>query len=324
MILFSSFVTLLLLTFTVLSLLAGSARDEKLARRRLQIVLAPKEGRESLIGPTSEAILKVNHANKLQWLDSALLRYQVVKELDFKIRQANITMSVSALLMVSAGLSILGFIVSYLCISVLAIQVLTSCALGYLPIAAISWMRARRIAAFNAGLPDAIDMMGRAMRAGHSMAASMNTIAEQSVEPVKSEFCEMYKQQNFGLPLRDALNQMLERMPSQDLKVLVTGILVQKETGGNLAEILDRTAAVIRERLRIQGEIRTHTAQGRMTGWILCSLPVVMLFIINLVNPGYSNVLLNTQIGHLLICVGLGLLIVGAVIIRSIINGIEI
>ena len=118
--------------------------------------------------------------------------------------------------------------------------------------------------------------------------------------------------------------QMLDRVPSQDLKVLVTGILVQKETGGNLAEILDRTAGVIRERLRIQGEIRTHTAQGRMTGWILCSLPVVMLFMINLINPGYSDVLLNTRIGHMLIAVGIALLITGAMIIRHIINGIEV
>jgi tight adherence protein B len=117
---------------------------------------------------------------------------------------------------------------------------------------------------------------------------------------------------------------MLDRVPSQDLKVLVTGILVQKETGGNLAEILDRTAGVIRERLRIQGEIRTHTAQGRMTGWILCSLPVVMLFMINFINPGYSDVLMNTQLGHELIAVGIGLLIAGAMTIRYIINGIEV
>jgi tight adherence protein B len=149
-------------------------------------------------------------------------------------------------------------------------------------------------------------------------------VSEQSAEPVKSVFCEAFKQQNFGLPLRDALTQMLDRVPSQDLKVLVTGILVQKETGGNLAEILDRTAGVIRERLRIQGEIRTHTAQGRMTGWILCSLPVAMLVAINFVNPGYSDVLMNTQFGHMLICLGLGLLITGAATIRTIINGIEV
>jgi tight adherence protein B len=100
--------------------------------------------------------------------------------------------------------------------------------------------------------------------------------------------------------------------------------LVQKETGGNLAEILDRTASVIRERLRIQGEIRTHTAQGRLTGWILCSLPVVMLLMINFINPGYSDVLMNTSMGHLLIYIGLGLLLSGAMAIRYIINGIEV
>jgi tight adherence protein B len=226
--------------------------------------------------------------------------------------------------MSSAGLAIMGFIATCLCVSILAIQVLAACILGYIPFGLISFKRARRIAAFNAALPDAIDMMGRAMRAGHSMVASINTVSEQSAEPVKSEFCEVFKQQTFGLPLRDALNQMLDRVPSQDLKVLVTGILVQKETGGNLAEILDRTASVIRERLRIQGEIRTHTAQGRMTGWILCSLPVVMLIMINFVNPGYSNVLLNTQIGHALIATGVVLLITGAMIIRHIINGIEV
>jgi tight adherence protein B len=126
------------------------------------------------------------------------------------------------------------------------------------------------------------------------------------------------------MPLRDALNQMLDHVPSQDLKVLVTGMLVQKETGGNLAEILDRTASVIRERLRIQGEIRTHTAQGRLTGWILCSLPVVMLFMINFINPGYSNILINTPMGHKLIYLGAGLLSIGALAIRQIINKIEV
>jgi tight adherence protein B len=233
-------------------------------------------------------------------------------------------MTVSTLLLSSVGLAIMGFIAAYLCVSILAVQILTACALGYIPFGLISIKRGRRIAAFNAALPDAIDMMGRAMRAGHSMVASINTVSEQSAEPVKSEFREAFKQQNFGLPLRDALNQMLDRVPSQDLKVLVTGILVQKETGGNLAEILDRTAGVIRERLRIQGEIRTHTAQGRMTGWILCSLPVVMLFMINFINPGYSDVLMNTQLGHELIAVGIGLLIAGAMTIRYIINGIEV
>jgi tight adherence protein B len=167
-------------------------------------------------------------------------------------------------------------------------------------------------------------MMSRALRAGHSMTASINVIAEQSQEPVRSEFSEVFKQQNFGLPLRDAMQQMMDRVPSQDLRVMVTGILVQKETGGNLAEILDRTATTIRERLKIQGEIRTHTAQGRMTGYILCALPLVMLVVINFLNPGYSKVLVETSTGRMLSYAGVGLLIAGGLIIRAIINGIEV
>ena len=156
------------------------------------------------------------------------------------------------------------------------------------------------------------------------MTASINVIAEQSAEPVRSEFSEVFKQQNFGLPLREAMQQMLDRVPSQDLRVLVTGILVQKETGGNLAEILDRTASTIRERLKIQGEIRTHTAQGRMTGYILCALPLVMLAVINFINPGYSKVLVDTSTGRMLAYLGVGLLVAGGLIIRQIINGIEV
>ena len=156
------------------------------------------------------------------------------------------------------------------------------------------------------------------------MTASINVIAEQAQEPVRSEFSEVFKQQNFGLPIREAMAQMLERVPSQDLRVLVTGILVQKETGGNLVEILDRTAHTIRERLRIQGEIRTHTAQGRLTGYILCGLPIIMLVVINFLNPGYSDVLLQTPTGHMISYIGIGLLITGGLIIRQIINGIEV
>jgi len=156
------------------------------------------------------------------------------------------------------------------------------------------------------------------------MVSAIGLVAEQSTEPARSEFLEVFNQQNFGLPLRDALNQLLDHVPSQDLRVLVTGILVQKETGGNLAEILDRIAHVIRERLRIQGEIRTHTAQGRMTGYILCALPPVMLVAINIINPGYSTILFNTPTGHKLIYLGLFLLSCGGFAIRWIINGIEV
>jgi tight adherence protein B len=323
MILFIAFTGILTISFGVMVFISGSSSSEKSADRRLASITAPKAG-ASTSQVQIEQILKVNPENKFGWLDNVLQKYPIMHKLEARIVQSNSTMSVATLLVTSVGMATVGFIISCLCLSVFAIQALAACIVGYIPFAVISIKRSRRIAAFNAGLPDAIDMMGRALRAGHSMVASINTVAEQSAEPVKTEFCEVFKQQNFGMPLRDALNQMLDHVPSQDLKVLVTGMLVQKETGGNLAEILDRTASVIRERLRIQGEIRTHTAQGRLTGWILCSLPIVMLFMINFINPGYSNILINTPMGHKLIYVGMGLLTIGALAIRQIINGIEV
>jgi tight adherence protein B len=194
---------------------------------------------------------------------------------------------------------------------------------AYIPLAFLKIKRNRRIAAFNKAMPDCIDMIARSLRAGHSLVAAIAIVAEQAVEPAKTEFDEVYKKQNYGLPFREALMQLLDRVPSQDLRVLVTGILVQKDTGGNLAEILDRILFVIKERMRIQGEIRIHTAQGRMTGWILCALPIVMLGVINIVNPGYSNVLFTNPLGKKILYIGIGLLITGGFIIRQIINGIE-
>ena len=156
------------------------------------------------------------------------------------------------------------------------------------------------------------------------MSGAIEMLSKNAQEPAASEFGEVFKQQNLGLPMRDALLQLLDRVPSQDLRVLVTAILVQKDTGGNLAEILDRTVFVIRERLRIQGEIRVQTAQGRLTGWILTALPVVMLILINTLNPGYSSVLLHDPIGRKMIYLSVGMLATGGLLIRHIVNGIEV
>jgi tight adherence protein B len=197
-------------------------------------------------------------------------------------------------------------------------------ALALLPFGFLSFKRARNISRFNAVLAECIDMLARALRAGHSIPSAIEMLAENGQEPAASEFGEVFKQMNLGLPMRDALLQLMERVPSSDLRVLVTAILVQKDTGGNLAEILDRTVFVIRERLRIQGEIQVQTAQGRMTGWILSGLPIIMMVLLNLVNPGYSSILFHDPLGRKLIYYSLGMLAVGSYIIRRIVNGIEV
>ena len=323
MILYIAFAALLLISFGVTALLLTSTKSQKVIDRRILAILL--SGSQTSSGePLEQQLLKLDPANKFRWLNSLLQKYHISKRLKARIIQADVKTTPAMILVTSAILAIVGFVGASMFIDILALELVVGAILGYLPIGLLSFMRARRIKAFNAALPEAIDMMGRALRAGHSMTASINIIAEQSVEPVRSEFNEVFKQQNFGLPIRDAMQQMLDRVPSQDLRVVVTGILVQKETGGNLAEILDRTSHTIRERLKIQGEIRTHTAQGRMTGYILCALPIVMLIAINMINPGYSNVLVDTQIGRMLSYIGISLLVAGGLIIRQIINGIEV
>jgi tight adherence protein B len=190
----------------------------------------------------------------------------------------------------------------------------------FFPYGGLLIKRSRRITAFNTALPDAIDLMARALRAGHSMGSSLELIGEQSPAPLGPEFLQVFQQQRCGIPFRDALLQMGERVPSPDLQFLITAILVQKETGGDLTEILTRTTHVIRERVRIAAEVKVYTAQGRLTGWILGLLPIAMLGIISLVNPGYCDVLFHDPLGQKLLYAGGICIVIGCFIISRIVD----
>jgi tight adherence protein B len=238
--------------------------------------------------------------------------------------QADSSTSVGTLLLSSLGLFLGGYAVTWFFSSWPVVDLAAGTGLGLLPWGVISYRRKKRISAFNEVLAETIDMLARALRAGHSVLGAIEMVTENAQEPAASEFGEVFKQMNLGLPIRDALMQLLDRVPSADLRVLVTAIMVQKDTGGNLVEILDRTVFVIRERLRIEGEIQTQTAQGRLTGWILSALPIIMLVLLNLVNPGYSSPLLHDPLGRKLSYFSGGMLVVGAFTIRRIINGIEV
>jgi tight adherence protein B len=188
------------------------------------------------------------------------------------------------------------------------------------PIVVLRFKKSKRIAKFNEALPDAIDLMARALRAGHSMSSSIEVIAQQSPEPLASEFEACFQQQKFGIPFRDSMLAMGERIPSEDLHFFITAILVQKETGGDLTDILDRTTKLIRDRIRIQGEIKTHTAQGRLTGWILSLMPIGMLLLMNIITPGYSDLLFHNWLGQRLLMGGAVLILIGGLIIRKIVD----
>jgi len=313
-----------LFNFLIAFFVMRPTRDQKALDRRLTVLNA----REGVAAQESslnlDLYLKTLQRGSFGFLEDMVQGTGLARRIQLLIIQSNSATAVGTVLFQClAGMCAVNLLVFYLT-SNLIFAVPAGVIASYLPLTILKIKRNKRIDAFNKALPDCIDTLARSLRAGHSLVAAIAIIAEQGMEPAKMEFGEVYKKQNYGLPFRDALMQLLDRVPSQDLRVLVTGILVQKDTGGNLAEILDRILFVIKERVRIQGEIRIHTAQGRMTGYILCALPIVMLGLINLVNPGYSNVLFTNPMGKMMLYAGIGMLIVGGLVIRKIVNGIEV
>jgi tight adherence protein B len=319
----AGFLAILVASFVLVMVLTGGSPESKTIGLRMAAIQPPAKAMNDMT-PVAAQLFKATRTSRVGWLEEILEPFAFSRKLQIRISQAHSSTTVGTLILSSLGLAFFGYAVGWFLVPIALIDAVAAAALAMLPFSFLSFKRSRRINAFNAVLAEAIDMLARALRAGHSVIGALETLSQNVQEPAASEFAEVFKQQNMGLPLRDALMQLLDRVPSADLRVLVTAILVQKDTGGNLAEILDRTVAVIRDRLRIQGEIRVQTAQGRLTGWILSALPVVMLVVINLVNPGYSSILLQDPTGRKLIYVSLGMLAVGAMIIRHIVNGIEV
>ncbi len=311
------------LLFGLFALASMPADPEKIVGQRLAAISAPASTAAEEGGETGQVLKQGELLRKgsLQWL---LVNYASADILRRCVAQGGGKETPSGVFLLTASLAAAGGGMVLLLTRALPLALIGGAVLGVVPTVYVFWRRSRRVATFSAGLPEAIDMMARALQAGHSMSAAIEIVSLDAPDPVGSEFGEVFKQQNFGLPLRDALTRMLDRVPSQDLRVLIAAIIVQRDTGGNLIELLDRVAFMIRDRIRLRGEIRTHTAQGRMTGWVLCALPVVMLILINIVNPGYSSILFHEPLGRKLIYAGIALLALGSFIINRIVNGIDV
>jgi len=176
---------------------------------------------------------------------------------------------------------------------------------GGAPIGFLMNRRSSRMYKFEEMFPEGLDLISRALRAGHAFQTSLGMVAEELKAPVGPEFKKTFDQQNFGLPLRDALNQMTERVPVLDVRFFVTAVLIQRETGGNLSEILDNLAHVIRERFKIRRQIRVHTAHGRFTAFVLLSLPPALAFALTFLNPGHMKLLFEDKTGQMALVVAL-------------------
>lgn len=306
----------LLFTVGVVWLATKPATSQKMVQARLGDIIRKTTQDE----PAGIELATKSTTSLTDRISEQFENYRLGASLEELIIHSGSKLSVGQIVLASVGAAfVVGFAVQHF-VRMLPVTALAAAAATLFPYGFLRFQRSRRLNKFNEALPDAIELMARALRAGHSMGSSIEVIAQQSPEPLASEFESCFQQQKFGIPFRDALLAMGERVPSDDLQFLITAVLVQKETGGDLTEILDRTTHLIRERVRIQGEIRTYTAQGRLTGWILGLMPIFMLLILNVITPGYSDVLFHNPMGQKLLTAGGVFILIGGLIIRKIVD----
>jgi tight adherence protein B len=236
------------------------------------------------------------------------------------IVQADAHIRPSTLFGIGAVLGAIGATLSWLAGVNLYLAPLLGIVMLLVPFAWLLTKRALRLKTFAGQLPDALELVARALRAGHSLAAGMHVVAEEMPAPVADEFLRVYEEQNLGIPIEDALKSMCERVPNLDLRFFVTSVLIQRTTGGDLAEILDKIGYVIRERFRILGQVKALTAEGRLSGVILIALPFGLFLVMLHIKPDYVEKLWTHELGIKMSVFALFMQLLGAVVIRKIVN----
>jgi tight adherence protein B len=227
---------------------------------------------------------------------------------------------VSSVMGVSLAATILTAWISSYFLPTVLLAVVAGVVAGAMPYIVLLVMREQRFRKCDALLPEAIDLMARGLRAGHALTAVLEMVGSETGEPLSTEFRKLTEEHSLGLTLRDAVMNMVERLPRDDMRFLATAILLQKETGGNLAVILDKTAAVARERARLRGQLKIYTAQGRITGWVLCLMPFIMLGLLSSINWQFEKLLFTEPFGRTMVYFGLVLMVAGVFVIRKIID----
>ena len=236
------------------------------------------------------------------------------------LEQAGSSLSPARFLLICGGFSLLGAVGVVVANVHPAFIPLGAISLPILPALWLFFKRKRRLSKFAKQLPEALELISRALRAGHSLAAGLNLVASEMADPIGSEFTRVYEEQNLGIPLEDALEEMTERVPNLDLRFFATAVILQRQTGGDLAEILDKIGHLVRERFKIWGQIQALTGEGRLSGIVLLALPPVLFIVMYRLNPDYVMLLFSDPLGNQMFAVAVVLQIVGALVIKKIIN----
>ena len=312
-----TFLIVIVVVLAIVAMAGPKGRLDGIKLKRLEAILkAERRGQASL----ELRLLRDEMLSTVPLLNRFLLRWSWPTRVRQFVGQAGWKIKPFKLVLMSGVAGLGAYEVAGLFDSNPLIALVIGGGAGFVPFAALLLKRTRRLRAFEKSFPEAIDLLARAVRAGHAFTTGLEMIAQELPEPLAGEFRIAYEEQNFGLPLKDALLNFTERVPLVDVRFFVTALLVQKETGGNLAEILDKLAHVIRERFRILGEIRIKTAQGRLTAAILIALPPVLVLVLRAINPGYMRPLFEDPWGHWILGTAALMQVIGGLILWKIVS----
>jgi tight adherence protein B len=251
------------------------------------------------------------------FIDSLMSRWFNLPRL---FSQADVSMSVAKFLMICVGFGTAGTVIIGFTGVNLVFAPMVGVLFGILPVFWLMFKRKRRLSKFGSQLPEALELVARALRAGHSLAAGFRLVATEMAQPIGGEFGRVFEEQNLGIPFEEALEGLTERVPNLDLKFFATAVILQRQTGGDLAEILDKIGSLVRERFKIWGQVQALTGEGRLSGIVLLALPPALFVCVYRMNPDYLMLLFTDEMGKKMLIGGIVMQIMGALVIRKIVN----
>jgi len=315
LILFFVFLAGLFLTYT-LFLLTSRASDKKRALLKERLADAIRSSAHST--DMDVQLAREELLSEIPWMNRVLIKLQVSSKLKQMIDQADAHITVMRLILFSLTAGVLAF----LAVSMVSASYLLMGFVGFiataLPLLHIHTKRKKRLKKFLQLLPDALDLMSRGLSAGHAFTEALHMVATEMPEPIATEFRKTYEEQNLGLSLKLALENLIERIPVLDLRMCVTAVLIQRETGGNLSELLEKVAYTIRERFRIMEDLKTMTLSSRWSAWLLCALPILLAVYVTFMNPGYMDVMWKDARGNRLLAIAAIMQVLGMVMVQKI------
>jgi tight adherence protein B len=289
--------------------------EAKRIERRLRLMFAgAQEGGERL------SILKTRMLSDTPSVQRLLLAVPRVHRLDRLLEQSGLSLSVAQFLTLTFAGAALGLALALVLRASAGWTIVACVAVAALPLVHVLARKSKRLVEIDRQLPDAMDMMSRALRAGHAFPSALKMVGDEMNDPIAAEFRVAFDEVNYGIPMQDALLNLATRVPITDFRYFVIAVLIQRETGGNLAELLGNIAAIIRARHKLTGTIRVLSAEGRLSAWILCALPFVLAGAISLLNPEFLGVLRTDPVGIRLVMGALVMMLIGVLWIRSIVR----